>query len=361
YPALSWGATHHWVNITYLLDNSSGTSAHRLQIIGQVTHLYFTCTAPRIIGGAVPTEPYVTIAYPHLLAPSLILNVMCIAVALGVVALSFGWRRPLLVQTRQLVGLPLLFATCAALIFCVSSISANGLGAMCGPKDLVGRYGAPLLLALPFFIATVFTVIAQLMHRLRGSRYSWSMDEDSATRTAQSSRMYFIGQILLACVLVFTSGIQSFAYTKASPNYLFQTSGCVIAPFNDEPIISYMQHNKIHYAWATSWVGDPITFGTQSHIIVIDPRVVAYYQWYVNRIPMYTSAVANAKRASVLLLVRHGERQPPLLLRLHKEHTAYRLARFLSEPGYDLLVITPLNHSISPKEISDMGVRFGGC
>lgn len=361
FPAIYWGATNNWANITYLLDNSSGTSQHRLQIIGQVTHLYVTCTVPRVIGGAVPTEPYVTIANPHILTPSLVLNGLCIAGAIGLLALSLFWHHPLLIQVRQLIGLPLLFALCAALIFCISSISANGLGAMCGPKDLVGRYGAPLLLTIPFFIATLFTLVIQRLSRLKERQYGYDVYEDSATWLTRLSQIRLMRQGLLVLALVFYIGTQYFAYIQASPNYLFQTSGCVIAPFNDEPIISYMQHQNIHYAWATNWVGDPITFKTQSRIIVIDPRVVAYYQWYINRIPAYTSAVANAKRASVLLLVAHDERNPPLIKRLKSEHTTYSIARFPSEPGYDLLVITPHNHSITPKEISDTGVRFGGC
>ena len=361
FPAIYWGANNNWANITYLLNNSNGTSQHSPSIIGQVTHLYVTCTVQRVIGGSVPTEPYVTIANPHLLTPSLVLNGVSIAVAVGTLALSFFWRHPLLVQVRQLVGLPLLFSLCAALVFCVSSISVNGLGAMCGPKDLVGRYGAPLLLTIPFFVAAIFTLAIQLMCRQKERQYDHKEYKDGASHTTQSSLIHLTFRALLTLVLVSYIGIQSFAYTQASPNYLFQTSGCVIAPFNNGPIISYMQHQHIHYAWATSWVGDPITFKTQSRIIVIDPRVVAYYQWYINRIPAYTSAVANAKRASVLLLVAQNEQNLPLLKRLNHEHTTYSVARFPSEPGYDLLVITPHNHSITPKEISDTGVRFGGC
>ena len=200
------------------------------------------------------------------------------------------------------------------------------------------------------------------MHRHNEQQYTYDTGKAVTERAVRSSLHTILSwQALLALVLILYVSIQSFAYIQASPNYLFQTSGCVIAPFNNGPIIRYMQQKNIHYAWATSWVGDPITFKTQSHIIVIDPRVVAYYQWYINRIPAYTSAVAQAKHATVLLLVRHGEQHPPLLTRLSSDHTAYHVARFSSEPGYDLLVITPLNHSISPKEISDTGVRFGGC
>lgn len=362
-PALYWGATNHWVNVTYLLNNSADSSHNRLSTILSVTHLYVTCTAPRVIGGAVPTEPFVSVAHPHLLTPSLVVGVLCMTVVVILFAVSLLWHHPLLVQTRHVVGLPLLFAVCTALVFCTANISADGLGAMCGPKDLVGRYGAPLLLALPFFIATLFTLAVQWIYH-QGKRTNNTFDHDtytSATQMLSRSRVTLVGQVLLALVLLLALSIQAFAYTQASPNYLFQTSGCVIAPFMDTSIINYMQREHIHYAWATSWVGNPITFETQSKIIVIDPRLVAYAPWYINRIPAYTSAVADAKRASVLLLAPQNAQQPSLLQRLSREHISYRVARFPSEPGYELLVITPLNHTISPKEISDTGVRFGGC
>jgi len=362
-PAIYWGAMNHWANVLYLLKNSNDPSQNRLQIIRQVTRLYVTCTAPRVIGGAVPTEPYVSMAHPHLLTLSLILGAFCIVGAVGVFALSFLWQHPLLIQARQLAGLPLLFAACAALIFCTSSISASGLHTGCGPKDLVGRYGAPLLLALPFFVATLFALAVQFMHNQeeQWNRNGSRREVSNGQITQVPSRTFLASQVILALLLILYLGVQSFAYTRASANYLFQTSGCVIAPLDDTPIINYMQREDIHYGWATSWVANPITFKTHSNIIVIDPRIVAYPASFINRIPADTSAVKNADRASALILVPTGEQRPPLLASLDAAHITYRVARFPSEPGHELLVVTPLNHPISPKVVSDTSAWFGGC
>src|SRR5215472_2496716 len=51
-PALYWGATHQWQNVTYIIGLSGGTLLQRLSTIRRVTRLYVTCVAPRVISGS---------------------------------------------------------------------------------------------------------------------------------------------------------------------------------------------------------------------------------------------------------------------------------------------------------------------
>lgn len=50
-----------------------------------------------------------------------------------------------------------------------------------------------------------------------------------------------------------------------------------------------------------------------------------------------------------------------LLRELDAKHIKYHAMRFPSEPGVDLLVVTPLNKRISPFEAHSLGAWFGGC
>src|SRR6266699_3899797 len=85
-PALFWGVTHQWQNISYILGLGGGTSRDRLDTISKVTRLYITCVAPRVISGAVPRE---SAALAALHSPLLILGALCILVSATLVAFSF--------------------------------------------------------------------------------------------------------------------------------------------------------------------------------------------------------------------------------------------------------------------------------
>ena len=66
-PGLYWGAHHQWANIRYLFQKGGTVPSGRLHTILQVQNVYTSCLAPRVIGGALPTQPDVTIANPHIL------------------------------------------------------------------------------------------------------------------------------------------------------------------------------------------------------------------------------------------------------------------------------------------------------
>lgn len=361
-PGVYWGLENNWANVRYLVNNSGGSSGLNIHVIKQVTLLYASCSVPRVVGGALPTESGVTATHPQLLTPELIFGGCCLLILLcALFSLPFFMQQKQLRQLPYLVGLPILFAGCCASVFCLSSISAKITLYGCGPRDLVGRYTTPLLLVLPFLFAAAVTLIMMVVFERKEQQFSENEQID-VNRQAGRRRlptMWYMGLLALICLYICA---EAYSYAQASPNYTMQTSGCTVAPADDAPIIAYLQQAHIHYAWASGWVGNPITFATDGSIIVVDPRMAVDQNTVnINRIPAYTTAVLDADRPSILLLANHNDSHPALLKRLDQEHITYRVARFTSEPGVDLLVITPLNRTVSPSDGDDLGVRFGGC
>ena len=165
----------------------------------------------------------------------------------------------------------------------------------------------------------------------------------------------------LCVVLLLLLCGQGLTYAQTNAGYTFQTSGCVAAPANNDPIIEYIQHEHIRYAWGSFWIGNPIIFKSQERIIIADPRIITTPRFFKSRIPAYTTAVVYADRPSVLTLVSHNDSHPQLLRNLDTEHIAYHVARFPSEPGIDLLVVTPISRAISPFESNSLGAGRYGC
>ena len=151
----------------------------RLHSILQVQNVYTSCLAPRALGGALPTQPDVTVANPHILTLGLVVSVCCIAISVLSVLLSVLWHHPLLLRIRQLTLLPLLFIICASIIFCTASIAIYAIYSGCSSWDLVGRYVVPLVISLPFVIAAVFTIPAMLLD-IRNKKIAQSNLEDQA-------------------------------------------------------------------------------------------------------------------------------------------------------------------------------------
>src|SRR5438132_13126133 len=79
---------------------------------------------------------------------------------------------------RRLISLSLFCGTCTAFFFCVSSFSASGLLSTCD-ADFAGRYATPLLLALPFFLATIFAVVSMHLHE-RSERQAKNVEDGPA-------------------------------------------------------------------------------------------------------------------------------------------------------------------------------------
>ncbi len=149
-------------------------------------------------------------------------------------------------------------------------------------------------------------------------------------------------------LVVLYVALQAITYGLTNPGMTFQSPYCTISPANNDPIIAYMQQQHIHYAWATNFLAYPIVFKTDSRIIAADPLPLMHPKIAINRIPAYTSMVMHADRPSFLVFVRQGDAHPSLLRTLAAEGVTYRYALFPSEPGVDVLIVTPLNRTVSP-------------
>jgi hypothetical protein len=344
-PGLYWGAQNQWANIHYLFQNGGSVPHNRLQNIMQVQKLYSTCLAPRILGGALPTQPGVTAANPHIVTFGLVVSVSCIALIAAGICLSAFWHHPVLIYLRQLTLLPCLFLVCTSIIFCASSIAAVAFHGGCSSLDPAGRYVMPLVIALPFFLAAIFTlptIIMQEKETIPAQDREAMQDASpfSARSTTTRSPLLVAIQAGLLTLLVFYFCVQGVAYTQANPWYTFQQYGCASEnPANLDPIISYMQQEHIRYAWANGWLGDPITFITNSAILV---------PYLHHRIPANSDAALHADRPSFFLLAKHTDLKPAILRVLDANNVAYHVQRFYSVPGIDALLVTPLNRTVSP-------------
>lgn len=354
-PAILWGATHSWANIRYIRYLGGSWTIQRFDTVQKVTNAYTNCVVPHVISGALSVENK-TMATLH--ASLLIFTLFCIFASTILVVTSFIWHRPALLRARHLAGLPTLFGACAAIIYCTSSSSKWSL--MGCNLDLTGRYATPLMLAFPFFFATIFTLAGIFIHEKR--KKSRLQSADGADTPAQPisaapiSRLRFsvFAQLALFALLLVYLGAQAWTYGLSNADQTFQSPYCSLVPANYDPIIAYMQQQHIQYAWATNLLGHPIIFKTNSRIIVVDPLEIMNPPRAVNRIPTYTEAVKDAKRPSFLVFIHHGDVHPLLLRFLYARQVLYHAAFFPSEPGFDVLVVTPLSRTVSPLEIKNL-------
>jgi hypothetical protein len=355
-PGIIWGATNQWENITYLFALGGGWTTHRLNTVARVTNKYAVCVAPRVISGTTPREStLLTVIH----SPLLVISVLCIFFTFALIIGTFIWHHPFLLYARRLAALPALFGTCSAVLFCTSSASASILSSCA--DDFGGRYAAPLVLALPFFFATAFTLIGMVLYKTRPIQRTEKAAHASYARFAKgtsrqrSSVVALAG--LFALLLVYLGG-QALTYQLTNPNLAFQSPYCTIAPANYDPIIDYMEQEHIQYAWATNLLGYQISFKTNNNIIVADPLARIHPKIAINRIPSYTKAIANADRPSFLVFVKHNDPHPQLLQLLDTRQVTYNAAFFASEPGVDVMVVTPTSRTVSPFESKDFDIFY---
>jgi hypothetical protein len=354
-PGVIWGATHQWENIRYIFGLGGGWTLQRLVTVARVTTRYVGCVSPRIIGGATPSE---SMLLTILHAPLLLVGVVCTLGSLVLVVCSWRWQRPALLRARRLVALPALLGFCSATLFCVSSASTSIL--ISCQDDFGGRYAAPLVLALPFFFATIFTLAGIYLFEKRPERQpetAASLPERRVT-SSPSLRRVPLAVIALAVVLVAYLFGQATTYGLTNPDLAFQSPWCVLAPANYQPIIAYMEREHVRYAWATNLLGYPISFLTDNQIVMADPTAITQPQTTINRIPAYTDAVNRADRPALLVFVKHGDAHPYLLQQLDAMHVTYTSARFPSQPGVDVLVAIPLSRTVSPFESPRLDIFY---
>src|SRR5205085_752012 len=118
----------------------------------------------------------------------------------------------------------------------------------------------PLMLVLPFFLATVFTLLFEKGYRV-GAGVVW-----------------LIIQATLCITLPLYLGAHIATFGLTDPNATFQSPSCSIAPANNDAIIAYLQQEHVHYGWATSWLANPIVFKTNDGIILADPHPLIHQQ-----------------------------------------------------------------------------------
>ncbi len=374
-PALYWGAMNRLQNFTYLLQLSGNpplrpqVQAHfptRLDIFFGLTHLYTTCVGPRVISGALPGED--TILRP-LHTPTLVLSGLCVLASVGLVALSLVRPHPSLLRVRRLVTLPIVFAASVSIIFCITQTAASGLWSC--QYDFAGRYATPLMLVVPFFVAYIFTTVVMLEADIYKLGQKQASDEElvkvtreeieaAITRNTRVTPPHLSLQAppglryqrailgLLVGFLILSVYLQVSFYGLSAAGSTFQSPFCTFAPANNDAIIAYMQREHIHYAWANNWIAYPIVFKTHASIIISDPLPIIRHIPILDRIPAYTESVRHADRSSLLIFVKHKDPYPELLQMLDAEHVTYHLARFPAQEGRDVLVITPLNRTVSP-------------
>jgi hypothetical protein len=276
---------------------------------------------------------------------------------------------------RRLAALPIVFASSVSIIFCATETAASGLTSC--QFDFAGRYATPLMLVIPFFVATIFTVVILLEVDTHTLKHEQALDGRQTTvgqehtikfESASNSSVpasphastlhrpilpyWNIALGVLVGFLIVSVYLQVSLYAASDAGSTFQSTFCTRAPANNDAIIAYMEREHIHYAWANNWIAYPIVFKTHESIIISDPLPLIRNASILDRIPAYTEAVRKSDRPSFLILVKHDDPYPSLLKLLDIQKVTYNLARFPSQEGRDLLVITPLNRTVSPLNAS---------
>lgn len=358
-PGIIWGAANNWENLVYIFKLGNGWSRERIHTVLQVTKMYGNCVSPRVIGGATPMESDL-LASIH--SPLFLAGLSCIVVTAALIVTSFVWHHPVLLRVQRMATLPALFGACSAMLFCLSSASASIL-ISCN-ADLGGHYAAPLILALPFLFATPLTLLGMLLYgKDRQPATSVSRDASnvaSAQAVPHTQRPKRVALALAVPFLLLLSylGAQGTTYGLTNPDLAFQSAYCTIAPANYEPLIDYMKKERIRYAWASNLLGYQISFLTNNEIVLADPLARIHPSISIDRIPAYTEAVKNADRPSFLVFVKHGAIYPSFLQILDAEKVTYKYALFPSQPGVDVMVVTPLNRTVSPFESPSFDVFY---
>ena len=126
-------------------------------------------------------------------------------------------------RIRQLTLLPLLFMACASIIFCTASIAIYAIYSGCSSWDLVGRYVVPLVIALPFLIAAVFTIPAMMLNERKKTAAQGKDERQDIARLATPSDSSSI------CAI----GSYS-SWTFGCARHLFLVARCCIHPGRSE-------------------------------------------------------------------------------------------------------------------------------
>jgi len=337
-PALALGGLPAWL---YAIQNNAANIAvytsqptvspsvshaaqhGRLFLGAVITAQYAACVAPRVLNGNLPYEPLLWL--PLRLA-LLIPPLLAFVTAIWLVANTHP-------QTQLRAGLPLLYAGVVTAVFCLGT-SAWPAIRPCA-YDQAGRYAVPLALVEPLLLLTLFA-----LPRVWCDVRVWRLGRTGNLSPAAMRR----GQALVLLGLLIFTGIHLGTYTLTDPSGMFQSPFYRYAPLDDSQLLTYLKDNHIHDAWCNHWIGNIITFQTNSQTVCAD-----YYDVVVrggiSRPPGQLEQVSKADSPSFILALT--ETHPILAQELDKLGVTYTLAVL---PQAGVTVITP-DRTINPATV----------
>jgi hypothetical protein len=323
-PAWVYAARNHGVNLLVYASQPqvdpavSGAARHgRLFLGAAITARYFTCVAPNVLDGRMPTET-------ALLLPLRLL--LLVPPLLGVAGAVWAVRHPTPGAPR--LGLALLYAGAVTAVFCLGT-SAWAATKSCA-SDLAGRYAVPLGLLEPLLLLGLVATPALWQAwraRARGPAAAAPSDAGGPFSTAGGAVTFAVTVLLAAGLL------QGATYVSASPTDTFQSPYFHEVPADVSPLLTYLAREHIQAAWCNHWLGNIVTYRTAEATTCAD-----YFDQVVmgglRRPPGTLEAVSAADRASFILTLR--DPHPCLARELDAQGIRYTLATF---PG--VVVITP--------------------
>jgi 4-amino-4-deoxy-L-arabinose transferase-like glycosyltransferase len=323
-PAWIYAVHQHGENLLVYVSQpqvdlaASGAARHgRLFLGAAITARYFSCVAPNVLDGRLPTET-------ALLLPLRIL--LLLPPLLGLSGALWLLRRRVL--DAPWLGLPLLYAGLVTAIFCLGT-SAWAATKACA-LDLAGRYAVPLGLMEPLLLLGLLAVPALWQTwRTRGLRSGAA----AHTGNGGARGLVSVAPTLTVAVLLAGGLLQGATYITTSPTATFQSPYYHNVPADLSPLLGYLQREHIQAAWCNHWLGNIVTYRTAEATTCAD-----YYdqvvQGGIRRPPGTLETVAAADRPSYILTL--SDPHPCLARELDARGIGYTLVRF---PG--VIVITP--------------------
>ena len=293
----------------------SGAARHgRLFLGAAITVRYFTCVAPNVLDGRLPTETLALLPVRLLL---LVPPVVGIAGGLWLV------RRRAAAPLRM--GLPLLYAAVVTAVFCLGT-SAWPATKSCA-ADLAGRYAVPLALVEPLLLLGVLALSRSTAERPPAAALSWW--------TRWLGRLPRVATGVLVAALALGGLVQTATYATAAPADTFQSPYYHRIPATTDALLAYLRAHDIHAAWCNHWLGNIVTYRSDGQTVCAD-YYDQVYRHGIQRPPGTLDVVSAAAQPSFILILTSP--RPCLARQLDAQGIPYTLAII---PQDGVAVITP--------------------